>query len=499
MSFEELGPTFVKLGQLLATRPDLVPEDFIREFEKLHAQVQPLPFETVEAVLKEELGDDYRTKFASLNPEPLGSASIAQVHAATLTTGEKVVVKVQRPGIVKVIDDDLDILYLLADLIEKYIPEAKPYNPSAVVEEFFKTLDLETNFIVEANNIRRFSENFARADEPLRDKVKIPKVYLNLTTERVLTMEALEGVPLSNDRAIERAGADPGQVVRLGLQTYLRMVFIHGLFHGDLHAGNFFILPENRVGLIDFGVVGRLNGKTQTAIASMLYALSQEDYDRLALEYVDLAPFTDKINTDLFARDLRELIAPFFGLNLANINIGKILMGSASIAARHGLTVPTELMLFFKSIVAIEGLGRRIDPQFDFLQTALEFAKDLVAHQMDPKRFASELAQVARESKQFINALPRQLSFYIRKINAPDYASRIELRGLDEIKKSFESSFNLLFLGLIIGAMILSGAHIATAQHIDTTIAGLPTMSFILFVSAGALGVVAFINYIRKP
>lgn len=493
MSFEELGPTFVKLGQLLATRPDLVPEEYVAEFEKLHDRVQPISFETVETVLREEFGNTLYQKFESIDKEPLGAASIAQVHRARLSTGEDVVIKVQRPGIIQTINDDLNVLYLLADLLVTYIPETRSYNPIGIVDEYFRTLELETNFVVEANNIRRFQGNFA-GDE----NIKIPKVYLELTTERVLVMEALPGVPLSQEASLLQAGINPEEVIRRGLKAYLKMVFHDGLFHGDLHAGNFFVLPENKIGLIDFGVVGRLNSRTQASIANMLLALSREDYERLAYEYVDLAPFTDRVNVDIFAKDLRELIAPYFGLTLKNVNLGKVLMRSSGIAARHHIHVPTDLMLFFKSIVAIEGMGRKIHKDFDFLQYSLEFAGELAKTHFGPDKLINEMSQMARESKNFLNSLPRQLNFFLRKVNSPDHAFRLHVGEIKELKRSVESSSNLLFLAVIIAALILSSSFIfvhPTGSHIM----GMPTMSFVGYVMAALLGMLAFLNYIRKP
>lgn len=493
MAFEELGPTFVKLGQLLATRPDLVPDEFVIEFSKLHDRVLPLRFETIEEVLLQELGADYRSRILSVDPEPLGSASIAQVHRALLVSGEEVVIKVQRPRIVETISDDLGVLYLLADLMDKYVPETRLFNPRGIVDEYFKTIELETNFVIEANNIRRFQKNFA--DEP---KIKIPRVNLDLTTERILVMEALQGMPLSQMEGFSQQRELAQEVVRTGLRAYLKMVFVDGLFHGDLHAGNFFICPNHQIGLIDFGVVGRLNSKTQSAIASMLMALAKEDYERLAYEYVDLAPFTDQVNVDLFAKELRELIAPYFGLTLKNVNFGKLLMSSSSIASRHHLAVPTELMMFFKSLIAVEGLGRRIEKDFDFLQYSLDFAGELLRYQLEPQKVALELNTLARESKSLIQVMPRQLSFLFRKMNSPDYATRLRIDGLEDLKKSFEVSFNLMFLGMVIAALILSGSLILI--HPSSSMIGtMPTMSFVLYSLAGILGVFGFINYFKKP
>lgn len=492
MSFEELGPTFVKMGQVLASRPDLVPDDLIQEFSKLHGQVKPLPFEVIESVLREEFGNQLYEKFESFDPVPLGSASIAQVHRATLKGGAPVVVKVQRPGIIQTINEDLSVLYLLAELLEKYIQEASVFNPVAIVDEYFKTLELETNFVVEANNIRRFSQNFA--GEP---HIKIPRVEFDLTTERVLTMEALDGIPLSSEASLKQPGVDPNEIIKLGLKAYLKMVFSDGLFHGDLHAGNFFIFPDATIGLIDFGVVGRLNNRTQTAIANMLVALAKEDYERLAYEYIDLAPFDEKVNVDLFAKELRDLVAPYYGLTLRNVNMGRLLLKSSSIAARHHVKVPTELMLFFKSLVSIEGLGKRIQKDFDFLQYSLEFAGDLIKAQYDPNRMMQDLTQLARESKTLVNSLPRQISFLLRKINSPEHAFRLKVDDLQDLKKSVEVSFNLLFLGIIMGALVLSASYIYVHDH-ENLINGFPTMSFIGYAFAGFLGIISFFNYIKK-
>lgn len=492
LSFEELGPTFVKFGQLLASRPDLIPDDYLEEMSLLHDQVQTLNFKTIEDVLIADLGADFRSKFSTIDETPIGSASIAQVHRAILKDGKVVVLKVQRPGIVATINDDLNVLYFIAELLEKYIPEVRPFNPVAMVDEYFKTLELETNFVVEANNIRKFKENFKK-----EEKVIIPEVYFDLTTERVLTMEMLEGKRLSQEGALQQQGVNADDIVKLGLRSYLKMVFMDGFFHGDLHAGNFFIFPNNKIGLIDFGVVGRLNHKTQTSIVNMLLALSKEDYLRLAYEYVDLAPFSETVNVDLFAKELQSLISPYFGLTMKHMNVGKILMSSSSVAAEHGLSVPAELMMFFKSIVSIEGLGQRIVPDFDFLQYTLTMVNEVAQSQFQPTRFVDEATMLFRESRGFLNSLPRQLNLMLRRVNSPDYRSRVEVQGFDELRRSIEVSFNLLFLGIIIASLIISSSLIYPTQASLMT-AGMPTISLIGYILAFILGGAAFINYIKK-
>ena len=496
LSFEELGPTFVKFGQLLATRPDLVPDEYIQEMSLLHDQVQELDFATIESVLIEEFGSHWRSKFQSFDEKPIGAASIAQVHKAVMINGDHVVLKIQRPGIVQKINDDLNVLYFIAELLEKYIPETRAFNPVGMVDEYFRTLELETNFVVEGNNIRRMKENFK--DDT---NMVIPKVYFELTTERVLVMEELKGKPLSKVDSLHAMGIDPDDIVKKGLKAYLKMVFVDGFFHGDLHAGNFFIMPENKIGLIDFGVVGRLNSKTQAAIVNMLLALSKEDYTRLAYEYVDLAPFSESVNVDLFAKDLQAVIAPYYGLTLKNVNSGKILMASAGVAASQGLIVPTEMMLFFKSIISIEGLGAKISKDFDFLAFTLSQVGEVAQSFFQPVKMANEASLLFRESKNFLSALPRQLNLLFRRMNSPDYHTKIQIDGLPNLQKTISNSFHLLFLGLIIGALILASSLIyALSGSIPNLwiVYGIPGFSLIGYILAGFTGLIAFYNYIMK-
>ncbi len=490
MAFEELGPTFVKLGQLLATRPDLIPQDFVDEFKKLHDQVSSVPFSEIKGTLEEQFETGVDQVFREVDPVPLAAASIAQVHRAFLLDGTEVVVKVQRPGIVDVIKDDVNILYYLAELLQRYVPETRPFNPLGIVDEFFRTLELETNFIIEANNIRRFTENFR--DDPT---VKIPHVYFEYSGPRVLVLEALHGSTLSQQVF---DGIDRQAVMRTGLRAYFKMVFRDGFFHGDLHAGNIFILPENRIGLIDFGIVGRLNRRVRDAIANMFVALYSEDYERLAYEYVELAPYNERMDVDEFAKDLQDLLAPYFGLTMKNVDLGRLLLDSTAVAARYGLVLPSELLLFFKSIVTVEGMANLIAEDFNLLDHALEFATEIVKTKYSPERITEEFRIFGQDSTALLKGLPRQLKQIVRKVNHPGFALRLSLVELEDIKRSLETSANILFLGLIIGSLIMSASLMMTMNHVGPIVAGMPLFSVIGYSMAGALGLVAFYNYIRK-
>jgi ubiquinone biosynthesis protein len=491
-SFEELGPTFVKLGQLLATRPDLVPGDFIAEFRKLHDQVPAVAFNEIEIALVNHFGRELDEVFEEFDKNPVGAASIAQVHRAKLKDGTDVVVKVQRPGIEKTISEDLNILRLLAVLLERYVPESRPFNPAVVVEEFAKSLEFETNFVVEANNIRRFQANFA--NDP---NIQIPNVFTEYTGRRVLVMEALNGIALSHRNALDQEGIQPETVLRRGLTAYFKMVFTDGLFHGDLHAGNLFVMPDSKIGLIDFGVVGRLNRKTQTAIANMMIALAEEDYDRLAYQYVDLAPYTERVDVDHFARDLRDLIAPYFGLTLKHVNVGRLLLDSTVVASKYGLILPGELVLFFKSIVTIEGMGRIIMGDFDFMAYSLEFASDLVKSRYDSAKLLKEATYLSRDVNSLISVLPRQLRQLFRRVNNPDWEMKVSIAEVEYLRRSVQKAADLTFLGLVIAGLTISGA-LFMGHPTGVSIAGLPVMSAIMIGGAALLGLLAFLNYIRR-
>jgi ubiquinone biosynthesis protein len=488
ITFEELGPTFIKLGQLLATRPDLIPQDYVNEFRRLQDQIPPLAFSEIEEVLNEQYPQGYTNVFKSFSSQSIGSASIAQVHRAELKDGTPVVVKVQKPNVPQLIEDDVRILQILADLCEHYLPETRIFNPKGMVNEFTRSISLETNFIVEANNIKRFQENFE--DNP---KIKIPEVYLEFSGTKILVMEELKGKPMSDPNSFDQNGISRNQLMKVGLEAYFTMVFKDGLFHGDLHAGNIFVLPDNRLGFIDFGMVGRLSKKTQNSIASMFMTLLNEDYERLAYEYIELAPFNSKTQRLTLAQDLRAILSPFFGLNLKDVNMGKLFLESSKVAAKNHVVLPTELMVFFKSMVTIEGLGRMIQDDFDLLTFVRPFASDLFKSKVSSKELFSDMGFQLKEWSSLIDILPKELKTYLRKLNQPDYARTLEIKNFRSFERTIYQTGRLLFVGMIIVALIISGAMTVTIQS-SQMIYGFPVISAVMFGSASLL----FIRFFLK-
>jgi len=309
-------------------------------------------------------------------------------------------------------------------------------------------------------------------------------------------METIKGIPLSQPQALKQEGVDPIAVAKKGMRTFFKMVFQDRFFHGDLHAGNIFILPNNQLGFVDFGLVGRLSIKTRDSIANMFIALSQEDYETLAEEFAALSQNYDSINTEKFARDLRDLIAPYYGLTFKNVNTGRLLMDAASLAAKYQIQLPAELMLFFKSIVTVEGMGREIVEDFDVLSQTLEIASEILKAKYDPQRVVKDFSIVIRDSAALLKDLPKQLQNSLRKRNQGQ-PRQITVAELSEFKRSFEVFSNLIFLAIVIGSLILAGA-ISLDKQAEHVVLGMPLVSTVCFFTAVFLGFIAFYNYIKK-
>lgn len=473
MAFEKLGPSFVKLGQVLAERPDLIPVDYCEEFKKLKDRVTPLEFSKINPVLERSLGANWRSQFAEFNERPLAAASIAQVYEATLQSGQQVVVKVQRPMIKEIMVEDMAILFFLANLTEKYLTESRIFEPTKIVQEFAKNIELETNFVVEGNNIRRFLKNF-KGDS----RIKIPEPFIEFTSDCVLVMEKLTGESFAQ---ILRSGRDHDFLkvaFRNTLHSYLKMVFRHGVFHGDLHSGNLFWLPTDQVGLIDFGVIGRLNKKAKTVLSNMLVALADEDYERLAFEYLDLAMAKGPVDIDQFARELADLIGPFHGLSIKHMNTGKILLESAVLASRFNLALPSDLIMFFKSIVVLEGVGRSVSEHFDFLSESLELAKEVISSEVMVEAKTKELRDWGIELSGLLSVLPRQLRQVFRRINDPKSAVNVQVVNAESIATGLEQSSRRIFWGFVAGSLVI-GIAVSSVWSQDLRYLGLPVISWV--------------------
>ncbi|NBU20260.1 AarF/ABC1/UbiB kinase family protein [bacterium] len=492
LAFEELGPTFVKLGQLLSTRSDLLPESYIEEFTHLQDRVQPLSFDVVRSVIESELNKKLEDAFLDFKKEPLAAASIAQVHEAVLLSGEKVVVKVQRPEIDKMIETDVSLLAFMASLLEKYVPETRIIGPSTIVEEFFQTLNYELDFVVEANNIKKITEN--TADTP---EIVLPKVYKHLSTHRILTLEKFEGIRVNDLKALDAAGIDRKKIVEIGARTFFKWVMMDGLFHGDLHGGNLFILPGDRLGIIDFGIVGRLSQKSRDQLTNMVISLITEDYENLCYEYAELGAAGVSIDFEGFQREVRNTLSPYMGLSISEINVGRILIEATQIATQYNIKVPGDWMLVFKAILTIEGMGRTLDPEFDLLQIGQSLLKDLIKNQYSVQRLSKEFTWIAKDSAQLLKILPRQIRWMFRKLNSNDFAFEIKSQDLQDVRWQLDLNNRRMTLGLLCAGLFIASSLSMTVES-GRTIWGYPLFAMIYFGLASLLLFLIFLGLIRK-
>lgn len=492
LTFEELGPTFIKLGQVLSTRPDLIPQEFADEFKHLQDNVHAVDFSIVKKNIEKELKQPIDQVFKSIHETPLAAASIAQVHEAELLDGTQVVIKVQRPGLEKLIDTDINILFVLARFIEKYFEESVTFNPVGVVEEFFKTLQKEVDFIIEAGNMTRIRKNF-EGDE----NIVIPQVYRKYSTKRILILDKIEGIRLSDEAGLQKKNVDIQKVTHIGVQAFYKMVLVQGLFHADLHAGNIFILKGNKVGLVDFGIVGRLNQRSRDALGDMFLAIVTEDYDALVDEYCEIGVPTGKVNVEHFSRQVRELIEPYYGLPLKEVNVGKLLLDLSVIASEHNLRMSQDLMLVFKAIFTVEGMGRSIDPEFDILKEMTDFSKTLFQTRYNPERLSREFSHLVRDTTRLLKGLPRQLRQLFKKITNDELVARVKIENLEEFQQSQLHGKQLLSLSVIIASIVLSST-IILVFHKGPMILGFSIFGIIGLGLSALLCFLYFISYFKN-
>ncbi len=492
LAMEELGPTFVKLGQLLSTRPDVIPKEYIEEFRKLQDMVPSFAFEEVKAQILRELGCPAEELFTELSPVAIAAASIAQVHRGRLQTGEVVVVKVRRPGIEKVIKTDLDILMGLAYLIERHIPASEIYDPVGLVKEFRRTIQREMDFAREGHTIDRFAANFAG------DKtVHVPKVYWEQTGETVLTMEFVDGIKISDFARLTEAGYDLKIIARNGAESFLKQVLVHGFFHGDPHPGNFFILPENTICMLDYGMVGRLGENLKFQLVDLLVAVLQRDAESVISQLLYSGELMDETNIRHLKRDLNEFIDDYYEIPLQEFKVGKLLTEFVEILTLYRIKFPSDLMLLAKALVTVEGIGRQLDPDFDMISHLRPFMENLLRERVTPGNLSKEMLRTTKAYGSLLKNLPRDLKEFINRVNRNKFKIDLEHRGLEKLITDLDKSSNRISFSLLIAALIV-GSSIIMQTSKGPLLFGFPALGFLGYSIAGILGLWLAIAILRS-
>lgn len=448
LALEELGPTFIKLGQLLSTRPDLLPPQYQTELAKLQDGAPPVPGATIRQLIREELGSEPDEVFADFTLDPLASASIGQAHAATLHDGTPVVVKVRRPDVIPTIEADLDILQNLAVQISHRWEAAADYNLPGIAADFAQTLRAELDYLQEGRNAERFAENFS--SDP---RVHIPRVFWETTTSRVLTLERIVGMKVNDLAALDRAGIDRAALAVRSAGIAIKMVFDDGFFHADPHPGNLFIESDGRIGLIDFGMVGEVNDKLRGQLGVLLTALARSDPGRVGSALLDLSVTRQAVDRSRLRADVTRFIALYEGRQLNQIEIGPLITQAVALMRTYHLQMPQELAKLLKMLIMAEGIGVELDPGFNLGVILAPYARKLMFARFAPQALATRIAAAGADAADLAADLPELLR---RVVDTLDTGLEVHLRAaeLEPLVGRVERIGNRLVAGMIAAALI---------------------------------------------
>ncbi len=496
MAFAELGPSFIKLAQILSSRPDLITTRFADEFKKLQDRVPPFPAEEAFRIIEDETGKKIEEIFSVFDRIPVAAASIAQVFQGKLLDGSDVIIKVQRPRIREQIDTDIGILMYAASLLEKYLPESNFFNPTGIVEEFSRTVRKELDFLEESRNCMRFRKNFENVTD-----VYIPAIYDRFTTNKIIVMERIEGVRIDDIEGIVRLNLDRPRLAKAGVNAYFKMTLEDGFFHADPHAGNIFAMPSGKIGFMDFGIVGRVSLELRETMANTFLALINKDFDSLVDQYIELGLVPEHVDLDAFRRefkaDLWEFLEPLYGMTIKEINFAEYLDTVTHLAIKHKMKIPSDLLLINKAMLILENIGRELDPNFDFISVAEPYASKIVRERLKPGRLFEKARKNVMEITDFAVLFPRQLRQIVQKVLKDDFHIKMTHIGLDRLIRDMDRSSNRIAFGMIISAILLSSA-IMHSTGAGPTVLGFSLLGMSAFFFALLLGVWLIISIIRS-
>jgi ubiquinone biosynthesis protein len=458
LALEALGPAFVKLGQVLASRVDLLGPDWIASLDRLHDHAAPLPFAAIEAQLAADLGKPVAEAFAGFEREARAAGSIAQVHHARLPDGHAVAIKVRRPGVEAAVNADLLLLELLAAWWEDQHPDARRYQPAELVRQLRKSLAREVDFAAEARSQERFAASFA--DDPF---IVVPRVHAQFTRASLLVMDWVDGLAGTDMEALDRGGFDRQALAARGADAVLKMVLIDGLFHADPHPGNVFFLPGDRIALIDFGMIGWLSAKRRDELIDLLAGVAEHDPEAMRdvlLAWAD----GNRVAAERFAEDLGRLLHLYENAQLREVSLATLLSEVAAIMREHHLVLPADLALLFKALITLEGLGTRLVPHFRLIEHVSPYVRRLLVERWDPRRMAGRVSGTAREWGRAVRAAPRILESLARRMGDGGAALRFEVREIETAGRRIERTVDRATVGLVTAALIVGSSLLVTAS-----------------------------------
>lgn len=458
LTLQTLGATFVKFGQIVSTRPDLVPADVVDELEKLQEKVDPFGGDKAVEIIEASLGQPIDKLFLDFQREPLAAGSLAQVHRAKLFDHTNVAVKVRRPDVIREVERDLALMQELAFLIERNIPEAEVFDPVGLVQHFSRTIRREMNFQLETRTMEEFRRKF-RNDASLH----VPKVFPDFCSEAVITMEFIDGYHVDEIETSPAFSQKHAQIAQNGAHIFLKQAFEFGLFHGDPHPGNIRIMDDASICLLDYGMVGRIDEHQREQLIDLFWAIGNEDVSKGVKVILAIGNTKDDVDESLLRIDFRDFVDAYYGIPLERLNVGQMLTDFVQILTNHHIKCPPDLMMLIRALIGLEGMGRRIDPEFNLASMLLPFANRLIKNRYNPRQIASRIYSNVSLMAMTLNDMPIQVHQSLEKLNNDDLKVKFELSSLDYLITELDRSGNRIAIGMIISALILASALVIRA------------------------------------
>jgi len=492
MAFEELGTTFIKLGQMLSLRPDLIPPEIAQEFTKLQDDVAAEPFEEVEHNLEKEYQKSISEVFADFDKAPLAAASMAQVYKAKLESGEIVAVKILRSNLKQKITTDIDILSNLAQLLVKHIPGSKLYDPVGIVKEFDKTIRKEQNLMLEGRNIDTF-RRYAKDDPTL----KIPTVYWEFTNEKILVTEFIDGIKISEINAMDEIDIDRKEVANNGANTLLKQIFEYGFFHADPHPGNLFVLPGNIIAPIDFGMMGRLDEEMKKDLLDILRGLVDKDAYRITRVLLKIGLLEDQVNSRALERDILDFIDRYHGIPLNQLDAAIPLNEFMELIQEYQIKLPADLVMMGKALVMSEATGVKLYPEFNLFKLLIPYTHRAFLDSINPLNHYKKIFNILEQSSDLLKGLPEDLQYLLLKIKNDKLKLNLEHKGLDNLTKEMDRSSNRIAFSLVIAALIVGSSLIIQIDK-GPMLFDYPVLGVVGYVLASVLGVWLLIGIMKS-
>lgn len=478
-ALEDLGTTFIKLGQIMSTREDLLPPAFIIELSKLQDRVPPVPTVGIRQVIEDSFGRPVESLFRSFEDEPLAAASIGQVHAAVLHNGDNVVVKVQKPGVAAQINEDLAILQQLARFAQDRAPVADAYDLVALVDEFGWTLRSELDYVREGRNADKFRENFRGSKSLI-----IPQVYWDHTTSRVITQQRIEGVSIDDIGAIDEMGVDRNALARRAVRIIFDEIFEHRFYHADPHPGNFSVMPDGRIVAYDFGMIGRIDERTHDALLSLAAGVTRQDADEIVDGLAVLHVLKHGADRPGLRRDVQHLMDRYVGMSLDEFRFDVIVNDIMTIVRRRQLQMPSELALLMKTLSMQEGIGRRLDPDLKPVEMAAPYLRRAMLEQWLPSTWIPQIVASGEDVRQLMKRLPRRMERLLTRSEQGDIEIGIRVVRVEDILDTLESMINRLILAILLGASLISLGLLLTVYSPNWLLSWMgPLFGFGVFVT----------------